>query len=107
MSTTGRSLDELDEHSAGRGRVNKRDEVPASAWPGRLVDEPGARRAHPVERGADVRHAVTDVVQPGAALREELAHGRVRPGGFEQLDARLADGEHRHPDALVLDGLAS
>src|SRR5258707_10204516 len=59
-----------------------------------VVDQLRARVRKISEGGTDVVHAVGDVVHSRPALREELAHRRVRAGRCEQLDPAGTD-EHR------------
>ena len=54
----------------------------------------------------EIGHAQRDVMQSGAALFEKFRDGRIGSQRFEQLDARIAGGQHRDVDFLVLDGFA-
>ena len=66
----------------------------------RLVDQPQPLVAQQPQDGLDVVDLVGDVVQPRAALGEELADRRVVVERREQLDVVLADVEQRRLDAL-------
>ena len=86
-------LGELDEH-AGRGaRVEERDTFPFGAEPGRLVDQPKAGGAAAREGTVEVVDGEADVMDAGAAFGDELADGRVRILGLEQLDERVTGRE--------------
>src|SRR5437868_7260762 len=71
--------------------------------PGLGVDQLRAMTDEVAENDADVLHLVGDVVHPGPALRQELAHRGVLPERREQLDAAPADADGRGLDALLLD----
>src|SRR6185437_3607024 len=70
------------------------------------VDQLGAGRSGLVQRGADVRHEVGDVVHPGAAVGEEPAHRRVVPQRPQELDPAVADPHRNGLHALRRDRLA-
>ena len=53
----------------------------------------------------DVRHLDCDVVHSRPALSEKLSDGRVGMQRFEQLDVRVAHGQHAYLDALFSDFL--
>src|SRR4029079_13768922 len=55
------------------------------------VDQFGAGGRGSAQRGADVRDEVGDVVHPGAAVGEELAHRRVVPERPQEPDPAVAD----------------
>src|SRR6185312_2192313 len=69
------------------------DRLALGADPRFVVNETNAVRPAPVERGAEIVDGETDVVQPGAALRHELADRRLRRARLEQLDQRIARGK--------------
>ena len=71
----------------------------------RLVDQAHSLIAQPPEDGLDVVDLVGDVVQPRAALGEELADRRVVVERGEQLDVVLAD-EAAVPDRDSLEQAA-
>ncbi len=73
---------------------------------GALVDQLHARLLQARQGRVDIADLVGDVVQAGALLREELAHGRVLAERREQLDVILADIQEHGLDALLLDDLA-
>jgi hypothetical protein len=81
--------------------VQERDAGAADADPRRLVDQAQARLLQRRQRGVDVGHLVGDVVDAGALLGQELADGRVRAEGREELDVVLADVEEHRLDALL------
>jgi len=68
----------------------------------RLVDQLGARIRQLREGGANVVHLVGDVMHPGAALREEAAHGRVRAERAQELEPARADADGRGLHSLPL-----
>ena len=57
----------------------------------------------PVELGPHVLDLVGDVVHPGAAFGQELAHRRFLAERREQLDPPGADQQRGRLDALVVD----
>lgn len=67
------------------------------------VDQLDAAPLEVAERGADIVDFVRDVMHPGPALGEELAHRCVAGERSEQLDAAFADADGRRLDALILD----
>ena len=77
-------LDDLGEHAAGRGGMQEGDARAADSRAGLLVDQPQPGRRERAQRLLDVVHPVGDVVQPGAALGQELPH---RGLGAERLRA--------------------
>jgi len=81
--------------------MQERDLQAEQTLPRLLVDELDSFAGELVERGADVRHLVRDVMHPGAALGQELAHGRLLAKRSQQLDATRADLQGRGFDALV------
>src|SRR4029077_4757187 len=58
------------------------------------------------ERGVDVGHLISDMVQTGALVREKLSYGSVRAERREQLDVVLADVQQHGLDALLPHDLA-
>src|SRR4051812_25837377 len=72
----------------------------------RLVDQAHSLVAQPPEDGLDVVDLVGDVVQPRAALGEELADRRVVVERGEQLDVVLAHVQQPGLDTLRLHRLA-
>jgi len=72
----------------------------------RLVDQAYPLIAQPPEDGLDVVDLVGDVVQPRAALGEELADRRVVVERGEQLDVVLSHVQQRGLDTLRLHRLA-
>src|SRR5581483_1689021 len=105
-SVAGRRLDDLREHAAGRLRVQERDAASADPRPRLGVDERDPALLQARERGVDVGDTVGDVVEAGPALLDELADGRVRSQGAQQLDVAVADVEEHGLDPLRLDRLA-
>ena len=59
-----------------------------------------------LQRGADIRHLVGDVMQARAPRGEELPHRRVLGQGLQQLHMAFADVEQHGLDALLRDRLA-
>src|SRR5215213_7832146 len=98
-------LDEFEQHAASRGGVDKSDEAPAGAVARLLIYQTCASGFEARECRPDVWDADGDVMYAGPALLQKLGDGRVRAGRLKQLDARLAGGQHRHVDALLLDRL--
>ena len=80
--------------------MQERDLRCADAGARRLVDQPHALVAQPPQDGLDVVDLVGDVVQPRAALGEELADRRVVVERREQLDVVLAHVQQRGLDTL-------
>jgi len=73
--------------------------------PGVLVDQAYTGRLELGERRVDVRHAVGDVMQPGAPAREVLAHGRLWTERREELDVSVPDIQQSRVNPLVGDRL--
>jgi hypothetical protein len=84
-------------------RVDERDLEAEHALSRRLVDQLGARVGEVHESSADVVHLVGDVVHPGAALREEAAHGGVLAERAEQLEPALPDPDRHGLHTLLVD----
>jgi len=72
-----------------------------------VVDHVHALSSEVSEPLRQVGDRVCDVVHPGAALGEELAHGRVFTEGREQLDAALTQPDRHGLDALRLERVAT
>ena len=63
--------------------MEKRDTFPFGATARRLVDETDAGSSAASKSVVEVMYRKTDVMNPGAALGDELANRRVRGVGFE------------------------
>ncbi len=88
--------------------MKKSDSPPAGPAPGRLIDQPIARRATARECGIEISDAVADVMNARATFREELRHGAGRFGRLEQLDIDIAKVEADDSGAVrVLRGSGS
>src|SRR6185312_11003512 len=98
--------DELCQNAAGRIRVDEPDLQAEHPAPRRFVDELDPVGLQPGELGADVGGLERDVMDARAAVREELADGRVLAERGEQLDAGAPDAQRRRLDSLVLNPLA-
>ncbi len=93
---------ELGQHAVRALRMEKADHA-REALPRHLVDQRKAGRARGGEVGGDVGRLEAEVVQPFAALLEELGDAAVRIHGLEQLDLAAPDRQQRGLHALVLD----
>ena len=83
-------LGQFDQHAARAAGVEERDALALRTGAGRLVDEPDAGGAAARQGGVQILDGEADVMDAGAALREEPGDGRVRGLGLEQLDERVA-----------------
>src|SRR5262245_7061700 len=83
-AVTGRQLRELDEHVAGRRRIDEGDARPAvtDAW--RLVAQFDALGPQLVERAVDVFHLEADVEEAGTMVAHPLRHAGLGPGALQQ-----------------------
>ena len=72
----------------------------AGPAPGRLIDQPVSELPAGVQRGIEVGHTVADVVDAGAAPRQEAGDGTVGTDGFEQLDFGSAEGQRNDAGAV-------
>src|SRR3954468_7868232 len=79
--------------------------MPAGADLDLFGDELRAARFQPLHCRREIGHPQRYVVQALTALGDEASDGRIRRRGFQQLDAALADREHRDLHLFVLDGL--
>src|ERR1700726_1099926 len=66
--------------------MQERDRRPHGPVPGPLVEQPHPPNADTLQRLADVRYTVPDVVQSLAAAAQEPAHRGVRPERLQQLN---------------------
>src|SRR5262245_38277427 len=94
-AVTGRELRELDQHLAGRGRVDEGDARAAVADPWSLVAELHALGLELGEGAVDILHLEADVEQAGALLADPPGDPGVRPLPLQQLQIGLAHGQHR------------
>jgi hypothetical protein len=85
--------------------VDEKVKMAASANLNIFGNETRALGLEGFESRGDVLNVQRDVVEAFAAFREEAADGRVRRGGLEEFDARIAGGNERGANLLVLDGL--
>ena len=95
------TMDELREDAADRVGVQERDLEPEQALPWLLVDQLDALVGKLTDRRADIGNFEGDVVHPGPALRQELAHRRLLAERGQQLDPAIADPQQSGLDALV------
>ena len=82
--------------------MHEGDFEPEHPVPRLVVDQPGAAGSEIGDRSANVVHLVRDVVHPRAALRQELADGRIVAERRKQLDPVLADADRRGLDTLIV-----
>ncbi len=81
--------------------------MPTGATSRDLIYQAHARGLESIERGPDVLNGDAHVMQSLTSLGDESGDRRVFIGRFQQLDARIADGEQGHADALIGDDLLS
>ena len=96
-------LYQLQQHPAGRRRVNERDETVVRADARRFVNQPRAAALSAAPARANIVNAHGYVMNAGAALLKKPGNGRIVGRRLKQLNARLADGQHRHAHPLLLD----
>ena len=72
--------------------MEERDTFPFRAEPRRLVDQSKASLAAPCEGTVEVVDREADVMDARTAFGDELADGRVRVLGLEQLDECVTRG---------------
>lgn len=70
--------------------------------PGPFIDQPDSGRSDGRQRRLDVVNAVTNMMDPLAPSRQELAHRRVGTERLEQLDVARSRAEHRLANPLCL-----
>ncbi len=99
--TAGR-LDELDEDTVARTRVQEPDRT-LGAPPWDAVDELDAVGLEPHERGSKVGDLETDVVEALALGLEEARDTGRRVRRLDELDLRFAHGKERDPDPVARD----
>lgn len=80
--------------------MEERDTFPFGSDARRLVDETEAGSAAAVQHALEVIHGEADVVNPGAALRDEPADGRLGRIRLEQFDEGFAGREARDACAV-------
>src|SRR5262245_11909215 len=85
--------------------MDKYIKMTARAAP-RLVQQPRAGSSKALDCGGQVRHLQGYMMQSGAVLGKKFRDGRIRRGGFEQLDAGIARGKHGDVNLLIGDGFA-
>src|SRR5688500_3245934 len=85
VSSLGR-LDQLGEHTAGRGGVHERHEAVADAVPGLLVDHAQPARAALLDRARNVGATVSRVMEARPLLGKELSDRGLVPERRQQLD---------------------
>src|SRR5579872_2108965 len=95
---------DFEENAAGARGVDEEVEMAAGAGLDLLRDESDALGLERLEGGGNVIDVQRNVVQAFATLREKASDGRVGRGGLEQLDARVAGGDHRGVDLFLVDG---
>src|SRR5436190_11651944 len=99
------ATDDLREDAVDGVGMDERNLEPEEASAGPVVDQLGALGGQLVQRFADIRDLVRDVMHPRAALRKELPDRGLLTERGEQLDAVLAHPQRRRLDALVGHGL--
>ena len=72
---------------------------------GLLIDETHTSRLEAFQRFSKIGRLEANVVNAGAALREESAYRTCIACRLEELNPALSDWNHSHPDTLVLHGL--
>src|SRR5207244_8821108 len=90
-------LAQLDQHAVPGSGMEKGDAAATCARHRRVVDEAKPLRLKPRQMLFEVVHAETEVMDPLAALFDELRHPRLRSGRLEQLEVGTAGGEERRP----------
>src|SRR3954471_7514602 len=80
--------------------MNEGDALSFGSQPRGLIDQADAGVATPVERGIEVVHGETDVMDSGASRGHELADWRRGILRFEELDQRLSGGEPFDPGTV-------
>jgi hypothetical protein len=85
--------------------MNKSDQTTARTHSRRFVNEPCSFVLQFSERGVNVRHLDCNMVHSGSAFSEKLSNGRIGAQRLEQLDVRVAHGQHAYLDALFRDFL--
>src|SRR5712692_9947283 len=83
--------------------MNKGHKATARARSRLFVNQPRAFCFHLRERGVNVVHAHSDMMNSRPTLVEELRDRRVRRSWFKQFDARLSKRQHRDPYLLFRD----
>ena len=71
------------------------DTFPLGALAWGLVDQSNTRSTAALERTVEVVDGEADVMDAGTTFGDELADGRIRMVGLEQLDERFAGDEAR------------
>ena len=84
-----RSMHQLGEHALEGARVEEGDGT-RHPLAGRLVDEPNALRLQVSQRGLDVGHLETDVVQPFAPTLQKTRDAGVGCDRLQQLQEAIA-----------------
>ena len=95
-------LHELDQHPAAVLGVAEVDQRAPSAHRGVLVQHADARLAQIGRGSLDVVDAEGHLLDPRAGAIEELGDGRLGGQGRQELQIRVADGQHGFADALLL-----
>ncbi len=89
----------------GGRRMHERDQRPFGAGTRRLVDQPDAGRLQLGQRRVDVIDRERHVMQPGAALLEELRDRRLGRGGLEQFEQAFTGRQEVRAHLLAGDEL--
>jgi len=98
-----RRLTELGEHTSGALGMGKGDLHAVGAVARGFVDEPDTGHFQRHKCCGEILDPVSDVVNAGAFLRQEIRDRAVIGGRLDQLDAHLADLKERHAHLLVGD----
>jgi thioredoxin 1 len=80
--------------------MNEGDAPSAGPAPGRFIDQPVSQPLACSQRGIEVGHAVTDVMNARAATAEKAGDRPVRAYWFEQLDFGAAEGQGDNAGAI-------
>jgi hypothetical protein len=86
-------VSELQENPGGCLRVYERNTAARSSLSRHLVHQPISRFSAGFERGIEVGHPVTDVVNAGTPPSQELADGTIDLHRCKQLDLGIPKGE--------------
>ena len=97
---------QLREDAVNRVGMHERDLEPEEALPRLVVDQLDTLFGELVDRGANVRDLVSDMVHPGPPFGEELADRSLIAERGQQLDATRADRQGGRFDALCWNRLA-
>ena len=84
--------------------MDERDAATGSTAPRRGVDQLIARGATAFQRGVEIRDAIADMMNPGAAPGEEFGDGGIGIARLEQLDVDVPESQGNDDGAVRLFG---